>query len=262
MLGRMHLVVAVRVPASPEAAASALVKILGLSLYEARSRLAGDPPRILSVQATSEAAMEQVAALHQAGFVAMAIAGEQIDHDRGRAPLASLAFEPESLIATLRDGSTREVRYDEIALFLRGVRSSQHTSTREETTSKFSPGKAVLTGGLLLRSKTTTTTTSTATTRQSFLYIHDQSGAPPLALYEQRISYAFLGAAIQPSSLANFLHVVGLLRQRAPRARYDERLLRPLPLGAMPLPPTGFDPEEWKIDVAASVLALSALALG
>ena len=94
------------------------------------------------------------------------------------------------------------------------------------------------------------------TTRQGFLYLHDRSGEPPLALYEQRTNYGFLGPALQASSAANFMTVVTMLRQRAPRARFDERLLRAPNLGAMPLSPQGTDPDGWKVDVAAAVQAL------
>ena len=80
-------------------------------------------------------------------------------------------------------------------------------------------------------------------------------------LLEQRTNYRFLGAAIQPSSLANFLAVVKRVRERAPRARYDERLLRPVNMGVLPLPPPGVDPDGWKLDLASAVLAAAADAL-
>jgi hypothetical protein len=251
----MHLVVAARVPSPPEAASASLVALLGLSLYEARARLQAPAPRLLAVMASGDEAASLVGGLNAAGFMALRVPGERIETDRGRDHIASLSFGPEALEATLRDGRTREIPWSSVRLLLRGTRSSQHVTVREETSSRFSAGRAMLSGGLITQTKVTTTTKVTDTTRQGFLYILDDAGSPALALYEQRTAYAFLGALLQPSSVANFSTVLDLLRKRAPRARFDDRLIRAANLGAIPPPPPGVDPEEWKVDVGCAMLS-------
>ena len=252
----MFLVAVMVVPEPFDAATQKLAGRTSLTLYEARTRLAGDPPRVISVHADGDEAHALARGLSRDGFSGVVADGSDIETDERRAHLAGLAFGDHALEATLRDGSTRTIPWGSLTLLLRGNRVSQATTTREETVRKFSPGKALLTGGLVMRSSSTATTTTTARSSQAFLYLYDDGGGPALALYEQRISYAFLGKAIQPSSLANFTTVVAEIRRRAPGAKLDERLARTPTLGSPPLPPRGVDPNEWKVDIAATLLSL------
>ena len=252
----MFLVSVMAFPTPIEAAAQMLATRTGLTLYEARTRLSGEPPRIVAVLADGDEAHGLARRLSNDGFSGVVADRDDIETDERRLHIASLAFGEAALEATLRDGSTRSVPWGAITLLLRGNRTSQTTTTREETVHKFSPGKALLTGGLVMRTSSTATTTSTTRNSQAFLYLYDETGGPPLTLYEQRLSYAFLGKAIQPSSLANFTTVVAEIRKRATGAKLDERLARTPTLGSPPLPPKGVDPNEWKIDIAATLLSL------
>ena len=252
----MFLVAIMEVPQPLEASAQKLATRLGLTLYEARTRLSGEPPRVVSVLADGNEAHLLASGLSRDGFSGVVADGTDIETDDRRAHIQSLAFGAESLEATLRDGSRREVRWADITLLLRGNRTSQQTTTRDETVRSFSAGKALLTGGLMLSSKKTTTTTTTSRQSQAFLYVYDASGEPTLAVYEQRLSYAFLGKQLQPSSLTNFQTVVAEIQKRAPGAKMDTRLSKSPTLGTPPLPPRGVDPNEWKVDIAATLLAL------
>ena len=252
----MFLVAVMELPQPVETAPQMLATRTGLTLYEARTRLAGDPPRVITVLADGDEAHALARRLSNDGFSGVVADGDELETDDRRLHISALAFGDDALEATLRDGSTKSVPWGAITLLLRGNRTSQTTTSREETVRKFSPGKALLTGGLVMRSTSTTTTTSTARSSQAFLYVYDDAGGPPLALYEQRLSYAFLGKAIKPSSLANFTTVTGEIRKRAPGAKLDERLARTPTLGSPPLPPRGVDPNEWKVDIAATLLAL------
>lgn len=258
----MNLVVVARPPASLDAAIAALVRLQQLSLYEARARLTGDPPRVVAILGSDDEARALNASLLAAGFVSLIVTREHLRTEQRAELIASLSFEPHALVAELRDGRTREVPWGDLRLLLRGLRATSRTTTHEETKSTFSPVKSILTGGMINSTKKTTTTTVTTTDRQGFFSLYDRSGDPPLVLVEQRTNYRFLGAAIQPSSLANFLAVVKMVRERAPHARHDERLLRPANLGVLPLPPPGVDPDSWKVDVASAVLAAAADAIG
>jgi hypothetical protein len=84
---------------------------------------------------------------------------------------------------------------------------------------------AIITGGLVL-SKTTRREVVTQTeVRDAVLYIFRRSPARPWILRERGARYAALGEALRPSSLENFATSIRLLRERAPRAVYDERLV-------------------------------------
>jgi hypothetical protein len=102
----------------------------------------------------------------------------------------------------------------------------------------------------------TTSTVRTTETREAFVYLYETGVRPALALYERRMSYGFLGPALQPSAAANLALVVERLRRHLPAARLDQRLMRPPALGTLPLPPPDQDPGEWRTDLAAAVLTL------
>ena len=156
----------------------------------------------------------------------------------------------------MRDGRTRAVAYDEVGLLIHGVRTGVQTSSEETTVKSFSAGRALLTGGLSMRSSKTVVTTKSAEVRETFVYAYESRGGGALAVYERGMSYAFLGAARQASSMANFTTVLGMLRERCVRARYDSRMTRPGGFGLVPLCPPGFDPAAWKADVAAALIAI------
>ena len=59
------------------------------------------------------------------------------------------------------------------------------------------------------------------------LYIFRAGGETPWLLRERGTSYAGLGAGLVASSAQNFLSTIAWLRERAPSALYDERLLNP-----------------------------------
>lgn len=254
----MHLVVLLRWPAPLDEAVSRFANRAGISAYEARTRLSSDPPRIGAVIADRTVAEALSQQLNADGFVAATLPASEIEHDRDRDIIVNLSFGGDAFDVTMRDGRTRSVRYDAISLILQGVRASSVTAVAEKKVTEFSAGRALLTGGLILNKTTTKTTSHTTETRESCLYIFEAGVRPSLAVYERRTNYAFLGAALQPSATANFATVLGEFRRRAPHARFDQRLARAASIGAMPLPPPGLDPGEWKVDVAAAVLSLTA----
>jgi len=84
---------------------------------------------------------------------------------------------------------------------------------------------AVASGGLkITRKEKKTVRTSEEETEQA-LFVYGASGACA-AIYDGEILFACLGSAMQPSKLANMVALTRLLRERAPAAAYDDRLLR------------------------------------
>lgn len=251
----MFMVTLLRAPEALDRAASALGARQGISAYEARTRLAGEFPRVVAVLADRALADEQAGGLRADGMAAAVLDGDDVAHDRGRDVALSLAFGPDALTATMRDGRTREVTYASVGLLIHGVRTGVATSVEESTVKSFSAGRAILTGGLSMRTTKTVTTTKTTEQREAFVYVRD--GGPELALYERSMNYAFLGGGLAPSSMANFTTVLAALRTRCAGARYDGRLTRPGGFGLVPLCPAGMDPAAWKSDVAAALVGLA-----
>lgn len=245
-----------RRPEPLDPAAAALAALQGTSAYEAKTRLAGEYPRVVGVLADPALADAQRRALLAAGLAAAVLDGDAVEHDGDRDVAASLAFTERAVEATMRDGRVRAVAFDEVTLLIHGARTGVQTSTEETTVKSFSAGRALLTGGLSMRSSKTVVTTKTSEVRETFAYLREARGGPSLAVYERGMSYAFLGAARQASSLANFTTVLAMLRERCAGARYDGRMTRPGGFGLVPLCPPGMDPAAWKSDVAAALIAL------
>ena len=252
----MHIVTVLRRPDPIERATAALAARQGISAYEARTRLSGELPRIVGVLADPAAAGALVQGLLADGFVAAALDAAAIEHDDARDIVKSMDFGPESVTAALRGLRTRTIDYADIGVIIQGMRIGVTTTTEETRSKKFDAGRAILSGGLVMRKSVTTTSTKTSEAREGFVYVYARSGGPSLAVYERSTNYAFLGAALQPSSMANLLRVVDELHRRAPDARVDTRLTRPVGFGTVPLAPPGIDPAAWKADLAAALFTL------
>ncbi|MEI8258959.1 MAG: hypothetical protein WCJ30_25095, partial [Deltaproteobacteria bacterium] len=102
----MHIVVLLSWPSPVEDSATLLAHHAALSLYEARTRLAADPPRAGAAFADRAAADALAGELGAHGFAVAVLDARAIEHDEDRDVIASLAFGPDGLEAALRDGRT------------------------------------------------------------------------------------------------------------------------------------------------------------
>jgi hypothetical protein len=226
----MKLVAIVRTPALPEEAARAVVDATGLTLAEARMRLAPEPPALLA-RLEPDRADALVAALRKAGLAALAV-DARCPTDEDRTVARAFALDDAGVTLTPRFGAAMRVEWTDVAAILRGVRASRSDVERSEKTKTFAVGTAVMTGGIVM------TRTSAKTVRSSdeaieqviLLYARDGRAA---TLAETQLDLSSLGARMQPSSTANMVELSRLLRDGAKGAFYDERLVR---LGRRPLP--------------------------
>jgi hypothetical protein len=226
----MKLVAIARAPASPDEAARAVAGATGLTLAEARMRLAPEPPALLA-RLEADRADALVAALRKAGLAALAV-DTPCPADKDRTLARSVAIHDGGVTFTPRFGSSLEVAWPDVLAILRGLRRSRTDVERIETTTKLSPGTAVLTGGLMLTKSSTKTVHSSEEANEQVILVYARGGRAA-TLAENHLDYSCLGAAMQPSTTGNMLTLARLLRERATRAFYDERLLR---LGRRPLP--------------------------
>lgn len=226
----MHLVASVKTPADAEGAAAALAKALGLSLAEARIRLAPEPPAILA-QLAPEPATALVASLRQVGLAAIALeAGGPAEGQRVVARTAVLG--PTQGTFQARTGAPVELPWNEVISIFRGSSTVRSETESTQKSSKFSLTTAIVTQGLKVsRTQEKTTRSQQEETEQAIL-VHGARGQR-VVLRERELDFACLGAAMQATRTANMLALAKLLKERSPSAFYDERLLR---LGRRPLP--------------------------
>ncbi len=226
----MKLVAIVRPPARPDDAARAVADAAGLTLAEARMRLAPEPPALLA-RLEPDAAGRLVVALRKAGLAALAV-DARCPSDEDRTVAHAFAIDDAGLMVAPRSGDSLVLEWPGVKAILRGARASRADVRRTEKSKTFSATATVLTGGLVVtRASTKTARSSEEAIEQVVLvYAHDGRAA---ILAETQLEFSCLGAGMQPSSTANMAEVARRIREKARSAFYDERLLR---LGRRPLP--------------------------
>lgn len=226
----MKIVALVRPPADAVVAVEALATAAGMAPAEARMRLAPEPPALLARLAPA-AADALVAQLRKAGLAALAVDEQQLAEEE-RTLARSVAFGPASVTFTPRAGPPLELAWDEVRVILRGASSVRTQREHVEKTRGLDMGKALVTGGLAATRTSEKTVRSNQEETSQIIFVFAQDGRGAL-LSEHALDFSCLGPHMQPVRTANMGVLVKLLRERAPRAYFDERLMR---LGRRPLP--------------------------
>jgi hypothetical protein len=221
----MHVVAIHYAPGAGEVLAGALADALDKSLYEARARLSAPEggPAVVGNFAEIEPAWAFAGRLRANGIIPILLSPEEVESDARRFLVRSFQLGERGITAISRRGDTAELAYDAIELVLRGVRIDERTGIKRTEQRKFSPGRALITGGMVLTKTTRAAEPVTTERREDFLHLY-ADGQPPLAFHASALNYQSLGPALRPSTAANFAYLVDALRRASPNARYDERL--------------------------------------
>ncbi len=226
----MHVIAIHYAPGKGEALVPALAEATDKTLYEVRARLSSPEggPAVVANFGEIEPAWAFAGRLRANGVVPIQLNPEDVESDAKRFLVRTFHLGERGVTVTSRRGETVELAYREIRLILRGVRVEEHRELQTTESRKFSAGRALMTGGLVV-SKTTRKLQQVVTEeREDFLHLYGESqngaGKPPLAFRASAITYQSLGPALQPSITANFSYLVNTLRQAAPQSTYDERL--------------------------------------
>jgi hypothetical protein len=252
----MDVVAIYQLHGSTEELAHSLANALGITAYEARSRVSipGGGPAVVASFAATEQAGECMKRLNAAGFKTIMIEPAQMETDADRLLIRQIHFCAHSLQFVTHDGQQLELPYHEINLLLRGAGIVSQIEVEKSTQKKFAPGRALVSGGLVMRKKVTTVTTNTKDERQPFCHLY-ATGQPPIVLRQADMDYSGLGENLQISRDANFNWICTELRRRCSAARWDERLqTRP---GLAQVLGSTFDPERY-LDLAISLIAQAA----
>jgi hypothetical protein len=219
----VHVVAVFELATTVEVEAALLAADLGTTAYEERLKLVAGLPAIVLNTADPASAQKLCAKIEARGHTVRQCDTVDVVASESMIPLRRFAFEPDALLAVDVPGA--RLPYADISALIRAA-SFTRTETRTQTKSKqFSPGRALLSGGLVLRKAVTTEEKSVSSEREPLLYVFPADGTTPWVLRERGTQYAGLGAAIGSSSAQNFATFVALLRDRAPGAVYDERLV-------------------------------------
>ncbi len=226
----MKLVAIVRTPSRIDEAARAVADAAGVTLAEARMRLAPEPPALLA-RLEAEAAGRLVAALRTAGLSALAVEA-RCPTDKDRTHARSFALDDAGVALTPRFGDAVKIPWPDVMAILRGLRASRSEVGRTEQAKRLSIGKALLTGGLSMTRTSTKTVRSSEDDLEQVIFVYARDGRAA-TLAESELDFTCLGAGMQASSTGNVIELARRLREKAKGAFYDERLLR---LGRRQLP--------------------------
>jgi hypothetical protein len=226
----MRLVAVVRPVTNPEEAARAVAGAAGLTLAEARMRLAPEPPALLARLEPGKADL-LVVALREAGLAALAV-DVRCPTDKDRTVARSFAIGDAGVTLTPRFGDPIVVEWTHVTAILRGLRSSRSEVERTEKSTSFSVGATVMTGGLKMTRTSAKTVRSSEEAIEQVILVYARGGRAA-TLAENQLDFSCLGAGMQPSSTGNMLELARRLREKAKGAFYDERLVR---LGRRSLP--------------------------
>ena len=219
----MKLVATARAPERPDEAAQALAGAAGLTLAEARMRLAPEPPALLA-RLEAGRADALVAALRAAGLAALSVDSE-VPSDRDRLVAARFVLSEADAVFTPRIGEAMAVAWTDVLAILRGLRVARRETERTEKSERFSPAAAIATSGLVMTRGVKKTVRSSEESTEQVILVYARDGRA-VTLAEGGLDYSCLGPGLQPSSTANMAEVARRLREAATGAFYDERLLR------------------------------------
>src|SRR5918999_562824 len=152
----MYVVAIHYAPGAGTALEKVLAEALGKTLYEARARLSNPEggPVVVGNFATIEPAYAFAGRLRANAIIPILLMPEDIETDARRFLVRSFQLGEQGITATSRQGESLELAYHEIELMLRGVRIDERIKVQRTEERRFSPVRAVVTGGMVL-SKTT-----------------------------------------------------------------------------------------------------------
>lgn len=203
----------------------ALAARLGMVAYDLRLRLAGGLPVVFARLKDEVEAAGHVEFLRARGHGAVSCDVDSVPGPEDQ--LVSVDFEltAAAVHGISTGGRPFEVPYTEILAMVHVacVTRAEHTVTTREK--KFAPGRAVLSGGMLLRKNVDRVDKTVTQEREQMIYMFCRSHPAPYVWKELTLRYESLGDQRQLTSAQNFATLSERLRTLAPHAFHDQRLL-------------------------------------
>ncbi len=251
----MHIIAVHQMQGEESFLAKELATALGITPYEAKPRVSvpGGGPAVVARFAAVEAAEACAAQLRAAGFSVIVL--DAATEAQGQAPLIvhRLFLGEHALEVFDHQGQTLALPYQTVTLLLSGIGISSTTRIETKKERKFSLGRTVATGGLVMSKKKQVVTEHSEEDRQPFCQLF-ASDCPPLLLRQASMDFQTFDSEIKPTREANFSWLCAELRRRCPSARWDARLQTRA--GQTQLLGPGLAPEQ-HLDLAIRLIALT-----
>jgi hypothetical protein len=219
----VYVVAITELSAAIDVEAPALATDLGVTAYEARLVLAPGTPAIVRVTPDKALASDLLARLRARGHGAVACDMSAVVASTAMTSMRRFRLGP--TVISLDDRPGDELSYDRVIALIAAAPRQRTTSESEGRQRELSIGRAVLTGGIVTTRTVTRETRAATEQREPVLYVFRRGGGNPWILREHGTSWAGHGGPMAPSASDNFRIAVDLIRQRAPDAPYDARLV-------------------------------------
>lgn len=196
---------------------------LGMTAYDARQLLLPGLPAPILFTTDKNRALALLGSVRGRGNEAVAFDSSAVVSSGAMLLLRRFHLGEEGLVV---DGPTADhCRYEDLRVLLRATHEVQFENNSEQTERKFSAGRALLSGGLVVTKKESSKSTSRGEDKREVLYLFRRGGKAPWLLPDSGVRYDWLGDRMAPTERANFLTVIAMLNERAVHAVYDERLV-------------------------------------
>jgi hypothetical protein len=217
-----RIVVAIAGLASPlEVEAKALAADLGSTPYEVRLRLTGGLPAIVMSTVDEDAAQAVLAKLRARGHRALLLHAAAVVPHSAMVVLRSFELASDALV----QGDER-LPWGDITALIRARHLHAHDTTEKVKQKKFDLGRAVASGGLIMRKTTVKEVVTHHENTEQVLYVFHGAGEVPWLLRQEHANYSGLGPLLASTAILNFGIAVQELRRRASNARFDDSLIR------------------------------------
>ena len=201
---------------------------LGTAPYDLRLLLNAGFPAVVLATVDEARARAASAAVARHGHVPVALDRRSAVASAAMTELVRFKLTKGAVIADER--APAELPFADIGALVRAMHRGTTTTTEQVKERKLQPVMAVATGGLVMSKKVTRDVTRTEEHREQVLYLFRRSGAPPFILRERGALYNGLGPDLRPTAFENFQTTIRKLRELAPAAAYDERLMNARPI--------------------------------
>ena len=219
-----HLV-AITALASPiEVEAKALAADLGTIAYEERLKLTAGLPAIVLATTDGDAAQALLAKLRARKHRALLCRASSVVPASAMVSLRRFQMDADALVA-----ADDRLPWRDVSALIHARHHKQTETTETVTDKKFNLGRAVMTGGLVMRKTEKREVTTRTADTEHVLYVFRADGGTPWLLRELGTHFGALGAALEPTATRNFQIAVEQFRARAPQAKFDASLVhRPI----------------------------------
>lgn len=202
--------------------AAALAPDLGVTAYEARLILAQGTPAVVLTTPDEQRAIDFLLRIRARGHGAVALDMTAVVPSHAMVSMRRFRL-GEGAISL--DDRPDVLPYGDIGALVAAVHREHTTQATESRDRTISVGRAVMTGGLVMTKTVTRETRTETSERDPVLYVFRRSGETPWLLRERGTAWSGHGAPVSPMATANFKMTVDKIRERAPGAAYDERLV-------------------------------------